>query len=313
MLGLEGEEISAIEVDPFDEDVIYAGSTSDFSLGKVGGFFKSIDSGATWDTLVRGVTVRDIDIHPSNTQIIYLTGGINYLTTFGIFKTTDGGMSWFRTDTSIHYVPEEGPGVLAIDPLNPYTLYVGTSGFGTGHLYRSKNGGLSWEKIGERDIVYGGVTGLAIDWQNSDVLYVGTDMAGAILKSTDGGAMWNRLDFPEVGIVHDLLVNPSDLDIVYAGTWRYGFYLTTNAGTTWHSTNAGLPDTVSVRRISVSPGKEIYIAGNDMRKGAVYETAQDNIEWTMIGNATFERINTIAGSKEGAIYGGATGIYMLSD
>ena len=241
LLGLETEKISAIIVDPYNENIIYAGSSSDFSAGKVGGLFKSTDCGTVWDTLIRGITVRDIDIHPFNSKVLYVTAGSNYLTPAGILKSMNGGTTWFRADSGIRINLEVGPAVLAIDPLNPNTLYVGTSGFGSGYLYKSTNSGLSWKKIGQSDIVYGGVTALAIEWQNSNILYVGTDMTGAILKSTDGGVNWERLDFPEVGIVYDLLVNPLNSQIVYAGTWRYGFYFSTNGGTSWQSANAGLP------------------------------------------------------------------------
>ena len=63
-LGLENEGITAIEVDWVNTNTIYAGSGSDFSSGTVGGIFKTTDAGASWDTLIRGVTVRDLDIHP---------------------------------------------------------------------------------------------------------------------------------------------------------------------------------------------------------------------------------------------------------
>ena len=126
LLGLDEEPINAISVDQFNEDVLYAGSRSDFSAGKVGGLFKSNDGGSVWDTLIRGITVRDIDIHPRNSNIVYVTCGINYLTPHGILKTVDGGMNWTWSDTGLHLVPEEGPGVISIDPIYPDTLYLGT-------------------------------------------------------------------------------------------------------------------------------------------------------------------------------------------
>ena len=66
VLGLGSETIQAFAVDPFNPDVIYAGSASDFSAGTTGSIFKSVNGGACWDTLMQGVTVRDIDIHPTN-------------------------------------------------------------------------------------------------------------------------------------------------------------------------------------------------------------------------------------------------------
>lgn len=88
-LGLENENITAIAGDWSNPDIIYAGSSSNFSTGTAGGIFKSTNAGADWDTLIRGVTVRDIDIHPKNPEIIYAALGLNVLTQPGIIKTTD--------------------------------------------------------------------------------------------------------------------------------------------------------------------------------------------------------------------------------
>ncbi|MFQ5485329.1 MAG: WD40/YVTN/BNR-like repeat-containing protein, partial [Desulfobacterales bacterium] len=86
-LGLENEPITVITVDWSNPEVIYAGSGSNFSAGTVGGIFKTTNGGASWDTLVRGVTVQDIDIHPQNPDILYATLGINGLTFAGIIKS----------------------------------------------------------------------------------------------------------------------------------------------------------------------------------------------------------------------------------
>ncbi|MFQ6608827.1 MAG: WD40/YVTN/BNR-like repeat-containing protein [Fidelibacterota bacterium] len=311
LLGLEDEKISAIAIDFTNECILYAGSGSNFSEGKVGGVFKSIDGGATWDTIVSGVTVRDIDIHPSDTDIFYVTAGTNYLTQSGILRSVDGGRSWSWVG-GIPIIPDRGPSVLEIDPLNPTILYVGTSGLGSGALYKTTNAGQTWERIGETSIIYGGVTALAIDAYNPATLYVGTDMTGAILKSTDGGSSWQRLDFPEVGIVHDLLVHPSDSDIIYAGTWRTGFYSSNDGGITWQHTNSGLQDTTSVRKIVLSQN-EIFIATNDRHKGAIYKSDPQDINWLMVGDQVFDQVRTVSSVLDSnRIFVGVDGIYAIS-
>lgn len=314
LLGLETEEIEAIAVYPTNEDIIFAGSSSDFSAGKVGGIFKSTNGGASWDTLLWGVTVRDIDIHPFNPEIVYVTAGINSLTLPGVLKTEDGGMNWFHADSGILMYWEEGPGVLAIDPLHPDTLYAGTGGFFGGNLYKSTDGGNQWEAIGDTIMNWNGVTAIAIDPNNTNTLYAGTAWIGAICKSTDGGGVnWERLDFPEVGLVHDLIVHTTSSDTVYAGTWFYGFYQSTNSGISWYSENSGLSDTVSIRKI-IKDSTTIYIAGNDMSIGAVYQSNQNNIIWVMIGNDGFEQgVNTINFlTNKNKILAGTSGIYSYN-
>ncbi len=311
LLGLEEESIAAIAVDPFDENVIYAGSTINYNTDEFGGLFKSTDGGASWNTLIGGTIIRDIDIHPTNTQIIYVLGGKGLVS-----KTANGGQTWVAADSGLpglHVGLYGTPGVLAIDPLHPDTLYTGVSGSFMGNLFKSTDGGQTWRAIGDT-ILWSGVTAIAIDPQNTNIVYAGTADIGAISKSTDGGTSWKRLDFPEVGIVHDLLVHPAHPEIVYAGTWMYGFYFSNNGGTSWQKANLGLADTTSVRKIVLSPAGRIYIAANDMEKGAVYESVQDNIHWTMIGDHGFGRVNMIAISKRSVIHVGVNiGIYMLSD
>ncbi|MEE9465628.1 MAG: carboxypeptidase-like regulatory domain-containing protein [Candidatus Neomarinimicrobiota bacterium] len=310
LLGLESESISAIAVDPSNENVIYAGSRINYDADKFGGLFKSIDGGTSWDTLISGTIIRDIDIHPTNPQIIYVLGGGALVS-----KTTDGGQTWMAADSGLHVGQHYAtPGVLAIDPLNPDTLYVGSSAIGGGYLFKSTNGGLSWKKIGQSDIVYGGVTALAIDPDNSDILYVGTDMAGAILRSTDGGKNWDRLDFPEVGIVYDLLVHPIYSTHVFAGTWRYGFYFSTNSGASWHQANSGLSDTSWVNKIFIASNK-VYISANGGGNGTVYYSFQDSYYWIRLGKKSFEPgiYTANLSPRSNRLLIGAEGLYVLSD
>jgi photosystem II stability/assembly factor-like uncharacterized protein len=313
LLGLATEKITAIAVDPFDENIIYVGSASDFSAGKRGSLFKSTNGGASWDTLLAGVTVIDIDVHPFNSQIIYMTGGINFLTPSGIFKTKDSGKNWIRADFGIRINPEEGPVVLAIDPLHPDTLYAGTGGFFGGNLYKTTDGGKQWQAIGNETYIRNGVPAIAIDPKNTNIVYVGTAQNGALLKSIDGGKNWKQLDFPEVGIVYDLFVHPLNSKIVYAGTWRHGFYFSKNEGTSWQSANVGLPDPNWVHKIAISR-TQIYIAANGGGMGAVYESSQNNINWKMVGNKSFEQgVNIVSYSaKRNRLLLGAPGIYALT-
>ena len=311
--GLEEETIHAIAADPTDGNIIYVGSISNFSAGTVGGLFKSIDGGAVWDTVIRGITVLDIDIHPCATQTVYITGGINLLTGPGILKTTDGGETWARADSGIHITWEEGPIVLAIDPVHPETLYVGTGGPFGGNIYKSTNGGQTWQSIGDNLLDLAGVTAIAIDPNNTSVVYAGTADIGAISRSTNGGGRWERLDFPEVGIVYDLLVDPINSGTIYAGTWRHGFYLSTDGGDSWQEENVGFEDTVYVVKIGLLSDGELILAVFNQRKGAAYRSKLDNIEWSIVDTLIFwEGINTLFISDNDQVAVGARGIYLLS-
>lgn len=313
LLGLETERINAIAVDPFDENIIYAGSASDFSAGKRGSLFKSTDGGVTWDVLIAGITVQDIDVHPANSQIVYVTGGSNFLTPAGILKTMNAGKSWVRADRGIGMDAEIGPVEFVMDPQSPDTLYAGTTGFFPGNLYKSTDGGMHWHAIGDtikrQD---DGVTAIAIDPRNSQTLYVGTAGIGSVFKSRDADAIWEKLSLPEVGIVEDVLVHPGDSEIVYVGTWRHGFYFSKNGGISWQSTNTGLLEPVAISKIVLASSK-LYIAASDTNRGAVYESHQDTIAWKLVGQRWFnEGVRVVSHSAQrNKLLLGAFGVYAL--
>jgi len=327
-LGLENERVTAIAVDWADANIIYAGSSSDFSSGTVGGIFKTTNEGTTWDTLIRGVTVRDLDIHPTNPQIIYATLGLNVLTQAGIIKTADAGYTWVQADSGILITWEEGPSVLEIDPQHPDTLYTGTAGFYGGKPYKSTNGGESWFRIdpdtswmwmptlcGDSIFVYGdpmedGITAIAIEPININNVYMGTAFNGYLFKSSDGGINWIATCLPQVGIVNSIEVNPLSTEIIYCGTWGYGFFISTNGGFSWENVNTGLPDTSQVEEIELNyfqNNLNIFIVANFSDSGGVYQRV-NNSSWEKIG-INDGRVGAIKLSNT-KLYAGQGGIYV---
>ncbi|MDR3627830.1 MAG: hypothetical protein P4L45_13395, partial [Ignavibacteriaceae bacterium] len=85
-IGLKNETITAIGLDPTNENVIYAGSRYNFSYGTPGRLFKSTDGGKTWDTLIvnYGALFMEIIVDPKNTAVIYAAP-------WGVIKSSDGG------------------------------------------------------------------------------------------------------------------------------------------------------------------------------------------------------------------------------
>src|SRR5258708_30852181 len=84
----------------------------------------------------------------------------------------------------------------AIDPLTPTTLYAGTLG---GGVFKSANGGGSWDAINTGLMTNTDVAALAIDPLTPTTLYAGTPLAflgtfhsnSGVFKSTDGGESWS--------------------------------------------------------------------------------------------------------------------------
>jgi len=204
LLGLENEIIFTIAVDSQNSSIIYAGSGSNYSAGVYGSIFKSLNGGNTWETLVTGVDVNQIVIHPQNSQVLYAALGINNFCTPGVIKSTDGGESWFWADSGLYTDWETNASCLAFDPLNPDTLYAGTRGFFGGTVYKTTNGGLYWIDVGD-EIVGSRIGSLAVDSQNPQIVYAGTSLSGAVNKSINGGINWFLTGLHDIGAVTSVL------------------------------------------------------------------------------------------------------------
>lgn len=135
-LGLSGEEIGeiqAVAVNPCNPRVIYAGDRLP------GHLFKSIDGGASWDTLFAG-PVFDIGIDPYHPDTVYALAA-------GVRKSTDGGSTWkmvFEERGRYEHVS-----VLELGLQDPETLYLATVESLEGNLYKSTDGGRNWKELGK--------------------------------------------------------------------------------------------------------------------------------------------------------------------
>lgn len=120
---------------------VYAGSLY------YGTAFKSIDGGASWSELTITpfyLEVHDLAIDPVTPATLYAV--IPY---DGVFKSTDGGATWSAantglTDTLQAFGFNLNLRDLAIDPLNPTTLYLGT----VAGVFKSTDGAATWSPTG---------------------------------------------------------------------------------------------------------------------------------------------------------------------
>ena len=172
-----------------------------------GGVYRSVDSGQTWNPTTL-TNIGAIAADPGITGIVYATAssGQNQL-----LKSYDFGMTW--TPIAIGTVPE-GISALAIDPHDSNTLYAVSSPRG---VFRSTDGGNTWEDIRSRSNLYGdsllpfaaysvknkdggktaAVATVFTDPGNSGNWYVLPELpsvsgeSNGLFRSTDGGASWS--------------------------------------------------------------------------------------------------------------------------
>src|SRR5882724_2147457 len=170
--------IGDVTVSQSEPDVVWVGTgeaNNRQSSSWGNGVYKSTDGGKTWTNMGLKDThhIPRIVIHPSNANVLYVAAqghlwGPNEER--GVFKTTDGGKTWNKV---LYINPDTGVNDIAMDPMNPDTLYAsayqrrrtafGFNGGGPGsEVYRSTDGGATWKKM-HNGIPAGELGRIAID------------------------------------------------------------------------------------------------------------------------------------------------------
>ena len=254
--------IADIAINPNNENEWYVAVGS-------GGVWKTVNSGTTWNPIADDqpfYSTGCITIDPHNSSKIWLgtgenVGGRHVGIGHGIYVSENGGKNW----KSMGLKNSEHISKIIVSPQDPNTVFVASQGplwspGGERGLYRTDNGGKTWKNVLSVN-KWTGVTDIAIDHNNPNILYAATwqrhrnvasYMGGgpgtSIYKSTDHGISWteikNGLPGSNLGKI-GLAISPFDSTILYAAVEtdrRNGaVYKTTNSGGSWKK----MSDTVS--------------------------------------------------------------------
>ena len=197
----------------------------------------------------------------------------------GIFKSEDSGITWtpiFDDELALSI------GDIAVAPSNEDIIYVGTGepnagggsiaydGYG---VYRSDNGGETWEHAGLEQI--GSVGKIIVHPDNPERVYVAAmgnlfsnGSERGLFRTIDGGEHWEKILFinDSTGII-DLTIHPVNPEILYAAAWQRirradkrsyggpssGIYKSIDGGNTWQELTNGLPVESGRIGITISP------------------------------------------------------------
>lgn len=243
------------------------GDPNTYYFGGVGGgVWKSTDAGQTWFNITDkyfGGTIGAVAVAESDPNVIYVGEGeqgvrSNVSSGWGVWKSVDAGATWKH----IGLRESKHIGRIRIHPKNPDLVYVAAMGNlwkpnEMRGVYRSKDGGITWERILYINDKAGAVD-LTFDHNNARILYASTwnikrngyrmDSGGPdskLWKSTDGGDTWDELtDNPGMpkgpnGII-GVAVSPMNSNRVWAIIENLdgGVFRSDDAGATWKKINS---------------------------------------------------------------------------
>lgn len=177
---LPGVQTSRMAVDPANGSRILLASGQGYSTESIGGLYLSVNGGVNWTRIAfAGQDVTDVAVDPSDSHRIYAA------TASGLHVSVDAGAT-FSPNDQYAIITDQPARVLAIDPVVPSTIYVGSLDYGrccelprSSFVLRSVDRGQSWEVLrASSQSPSWSVGELLLDPNRPSLIYVNTSMRG---------------------------------------------------------------------------------------------------------------------------------------
>lgn len=225
--------VNIVHVDPSNANTIYLGAPA-------GGIWKSTNNGSTWAPLtdeLPQIGVSGIAVDYADSNVIYITtgdkdAGDSY--SVGVYKSTDGGLTWNPTGSMGVSNPSRAGDIL-IHPTNSLMLWCATSS----GIFRTTNGGTSWSRVRTGDFSQGNIR---LKPGDPTTVYAVSDTS--FFRSTNSGTTFTQvstgLPASSGRLVMD--VTPANSSYIYIlsanSSWGFqGIYRSTDSGTTFSARN----------------------------------------------------------------------------
>jgi uncharacterized protein (TIGR03437 family) len=243
--------------------------------------WRSTNQGATWSAVspqlaTNGDFITALGVATGAPRTIAVTA--NGL----VFYSADGATKW----TPGTGLPQQYLTGVAFDPQNPLRAYVTAWGYVTGNVFRTTDGGATWQDIGSSNrLPNAPVNAVVVDPRGP--IYVASDVG--VFRNTDGNSLWTSFNqgLPTTFITS--LAIDSVSNTLVAGTYGRGAYqiaMQPVFSTNPSIVSAGIVDAVS-GSIVMAPGTTGAIYGSNLASGTVSGLSTNLLQTTVTVNGVY--------------------------
>jgi photosystem II stability/assembly factor-like uncharacterized protein len=290
--------IGRVVIHPRNTDVVYVAALGDlWGPNAERGVFKTTDGGKTWTQVLKineNTGVSDIVMDPQSPDILYAAAYERRRTPFGfngggpdggIYKTTDGGVTWKKLSKGLPYenggdVGRIGLDIYRKDPNIVYAIVQHEKG-GT---FRSEDKGETWKKMGDTNPRPSYYSQIRIDPNNDLRIW---ELGAQMFYSEDGGKKFATDRVRGIhGDFHAMWIDPADSNHIITGS-DGGIHWSYDNGRTWDFIN-----TIAIGQfyeIALDNEKPYHICGGLQDNGSWCGPSQTltrdgitNEDWTVI-------------------------------
>ncbi|ASV29854.1 WD40/YVTN/BNR-like repeat-containing protein [Maribacter cobaltidurans] len=232
--------VGAIAVAESNPNIVFVGMGEHAARGVMtsmgDGVYKSTDAGKTWSHIGLDETrhISDVIIDPTNPDIVFVAAqGAQYGPSAqrGIYKSMDGGATW---ENVLFVDNNTGASSLSMDMNNPLILYAAmwqhrryswvmeSGGKGSG-IYKSTDGGATWEQLKEGLPDEMGKIGISVSRANPEKVFAVIEAEGekgGVYRSDDAGKKWTQVNKDRINIARawyyiEIFADPQNENVVY--------------------------------------------------------------------------------------------------